>query len=142
MKFLISSVLLLFFSLNLLAQIDSTGIVVHKDPRIENLIKKQVEINELTTRDARRFVPGYRILVISTNDRTKATTAKTKIYQEFPELKAYLMWKAPFLKLLVGDFRNREDAEEYLSAIQRFFPTGVYIVRDTIEVNPDKSAKL
>ncbi len=140
MKYLFSSVLLIF-SLNLLAQTDSS-IVVHKDPRIDNLIKKQVEINELTTRDARRFVPGYRILVISTNDRAKANNAKTKIYQEFPELKAYLSWKPPFLKLLVGDFRNREDAEEYLAEIQRFFPTGVYIVRDTIEVNPDKSAKL
>jgi hypothetical protein len=125
-----------------MAQTDTNTIVVHKDPRIDNLVKKQVEINELTTRDARRYVPGYRILVISTNDRNKATNAKTKIYQEFPELKAYLMWKPPFMKLLVGDFRNREDAEEYLSAIQRFFPTGVYVVRDTIEVNPDKSAKL
>lgn len=141
MKYLISSVLLIF-SLNLFAQTDSSSIAVHKDPRIDNLIKKQVEINELTTRDARRYVPGFRILVISTNDRNKATNAKTKIYQEFPELKAYLMWQAPFLKLKVGDFKTREEAEEYLSAIQRFFPTGVYIIRDTIEVNPDRSAKL
>jgi hypothetical protein len=141
MKFIISSVLLLM-SLNLLAQTDSTAITVHKDPRIDNLIRKQVEINELTTRDARRFVPGFRILVVSTNDRTKANNAKTKIYQEFPELKAYLMWQAPFLKLKVGDFKTREDAEAYLAEIQRFFPTGVYIIRDTIEVNPDKSAKL
>lgn len=141
MKFIISSVLLLM-SLNLLAQTDSTAITVHKDPRIDNLIRKQVEINELTTRDARRFVPGFRILVMSTNDRTKANNAKTKIYQEFKELKAYLMWQAPFLKLKVGDFKTREDAEAYLAEIQQFFPTGVYIIRDTIEVNPDKSAKL
>lgn len=141
MKYLFSSILLIF-SLNLMAQTDSGSITVHKDPRIESLIKKQIEINELTTRDARRFVPGFRILVVSTNDRTKATNAKTKIYQEFPELKAYLMWQPPFLKLKVGDFKTREEAEEYLSAIQRYFPTGVYIIRDTIEVNPDRSAKL
>ena len=124
MKYLVSS-LLLFFALNLNAQ-DSGTVVVHKDPRIENLIKKQIEINELTTRDARRFVQGFRILVMSTNDRTKANNAKTKIYQEFPELKAYLDYKPPFLKLRVGDFKTREDAEEYLSDIQKFFPTGVY----------------
>jgi hypothetical protein len=141
MKYIISSILL-FMSLNLLAQTDSNGVVVHKDPRIENLIKKQIEINEFTTRDARRFVPGFRILVINTNDRTKAMNAKTKIYQEFPELNAYLMWKTPFFKLKVGDFKTREEAEEYLADIQRFFPTGVYVIRDTIEVNPDKSAKL
>jgi hypothetical protein len=141
MKYL-TGCILLFLSLNLFAQTDSGSITVHKDPRIDNLIKKQIEINELTTRDARRFVPGFRILVMSTNDRTKANNAKTKIYQEFPELKAYLMWQAPFLKLKVGDFRTREEAEEYLAEIQRYFPSGVYIIRDTIEVNPDKSAKL
>jgi hypothetical protein len=106
------------------------------------LIKKQIQVNELTTRDARRFVQGFRILVISTNDRNKATNAKTKIYQEFPELKAYLMWQSPYMKLKVGDFKTREEAEPYLASIQRFFPTGVYIIRDVIEVNPDKSGAL
>src|SRR5690348_4293539 len=125
MKYLFS-IILVFFSLNLLAQTDTNSIVVHKDPRIDNLIKKQIEINEFTTRDARSRVPGYRILVLSTNDRTKAINAKAKIYQEFPELKPYLMYQQPFLKLKVGDFKTREEAEEYLAPIQRFFPTGVY----------------
>ena len=106
------------------------------------LEKKQIQINELTTRDARRRVQGFRILVISTNDRNKATNAKIKIYQEFPELRAYLEWQPPYMKLKVGDFKNREEAEPYLSSIQRFFPTGVYIIRDVIEVNPDKSGTL
>jgi hypothetical protein len=124
------------------AQTDTSTVVVHKDPRIDLLVKKQIQINELTTRDARRYVQGYRILVVSTNDRNKATNAKTKIYTEFPELKAYLMYQSPNMKLKVGDFKSREEAEPYLSAIQRFFPSGVYIVRDVIEVNPDKSASL
>lgn len=141
MKYIISCVLLIL-SHTLFAQTDTSSVVVQKDPRIDMLIKKQVQVNELTTRDARRFVQGYRILVISTNDRNKATNAKTKIYQEFPELKAYLMWQSPYMKLKVGDFKTREEAEPYLSAIQRFFPTGVYIVRDVIEVNPDKSGTL
>jgi hypothetical protein len=141
MKYIFSSVLLIL-SLSLFSQTDSNSVVVQKDPRIDLLIKKQIQINELTTRDARRFVQGYRILVISTNDRNKATNAKTKIYQEFPELKAYLMWQSPYMKLKVGDFKNRDEAEPYLSAIQRFFPTGVYIIRDVIEVNPDKSGNL
>lgn len=141
MKYIFSSVLLIL-SLSLVAQTDSNSVVVHKDPRIDLLVKKQIQVNELTTRDARRFVQGYRILVMNTNDRNKATNAKTKIYQEFPELKAYLMWQSPFMKLKVGDFKTREEAEPYLSEIQRFFPTGVYIIRDVIEVNPDKSGNL
>jgi hypothetical protein len=106
------------------------------------LVKKQIEYNEVTTRDARRFVQGYRILIMNTNDRNKATDAKTKMYQEFPELRAYLQWQAPFFKLKVGDFKTRAEADEYLEEIKRVFPAGVYVVRDIIEVNPDKSGEL
>lgn len=147
MKYILSSVLLIL-SLSLVAQTDSdpdtdsASVVVYKDPRIDMLVKKQIQVNELTTRDARRYVHGYRILVMNTNDRDKAKNAKTKIYQEFPELNAYLMYQSPFMKLKVGDFKTREEAEPYLSAIQRFFPSGVYIIRDVIEVNPDKSGEL
>lgn len=143
MKYIISCTLLIL-SHTLFAQTDSSSssITVQKDPRIDMLIRKQIQINELTTRDARRYVQGYRILVINTNDRNKANSAKTKIYQEFPELKAYLMWQSPNMKLKVGDFKSRDEAEPYLSAIQRFFPNGVYIIRDIIEVNPDKSGTL
>lgn len=131
-------ILLVFISFTAAAQTDTGAVVVHKDPRIDLLIKKQIEINEVTTRNSRRSAPGFRILVINTNDRNRAFSAKTKIYQEFPELKAYLMYQSPFYKLKVGNFRERSEAEEYLSPIRQFFPSGVYVVRDVIEVNPDK----
>src|SRR5687767_49815 len=106
--------LFVFVSLTSLAQTDSNTIVVHKDPRIDLLVKKQIEINEVTTRNSRRSAQGYRIQVISTNNRTKALEAKTKIYQKFPELKSYLMYQPPFFKLKVGNFIEREDAESYM----------------------------
>ena len=139
MKILTLNIILFLFAAQLNAQIDSSAVTVHKDPRIDLLIKKQIEYNEVATRDARRFVQGYRILVMSTNDRNRALNAKTKIYQEFPDLKAYLNYQAPFFKLKVGNFKEHKDAEDFLPEIQKLFPSGVYIVRDVIEVNPDKS---
>jgi hypothetical protein len=119
---------------------DSTGsVVVNKDPRIDMLVNKQIEINEVTTRNSRRAAPGFRILVVSSNNRNKVIEAKTMMYREFPELKAYMMYQSPFFRLKVGNFRERVDAEEYLPRIQRFYPTGVYIVTDTIEVRPDQN---
>ena len=116
------------------AQDSSASVVVNKDPRIDSLVNKQIEINEVTTRNSRRAAPGYRILVISSNDRNKVIQAKTKMYQEFPELKTYMMYQSPFFRLKVGNFKERTDAEEYLPRIQRYYPTGVYIVTDTIDV--------
>ena len=131
-----------FISTSSLAQGDSNRIIVHKDPRIDLLVKKQIEINEVTTRNSRRSAQGYRIQVISTNNRIKAMEAKTKIYQRFPELKAYLMYQSPYFKLKVGNFIEREEAESYLQDILTLFPTGVYVVRDVVEVKPEKSTEL
>ena len=141
MKFWISSIFCLL-SIAGFAQSDSNNVIVHKDPRLDLLVKKQIEINEITTRNSRRSAQGFRIQVISTNNRTKAMEAKTKIYQRFPELKAYLMYQSPFFKLKVGNFIEREEAESYLQDIMQIFPTGVYVVRDVVEVKPEKSTEL
>lgn len=120
--------------LDVKAQSDSGSVAVYKDPRIDLLVKKQIAINEETTRDSRRTANGYRILVINSNDRNKVFAAKAKIYQNYPELKPYLLYQPPFYKLKVGNFRSREEAEEYQRALSKDFPTGLYIVRDIIEV--------
>jgi len=115
----------------------SGSVVVNKDPRVDLLISKQIEINEVTTRHSRRTAPGYRILVISSNDRNKVIEAKTTMYREFPELKAYMMYQAPFFRLKLGNFKDRAEAEAYLGGVQRLVKSGVYIVTDTIELRPD-----
>jgi len=125
------------FSLGAFAQADSTSsIVIHKDPRIDMLVKKQAQINEETTRDARRSAPGFRIQVINTSDRNAAISAKTKIYQLYPELKAYLLYQSPYFRLRVGNFKEKEDADDYLKALSKQF-TNVYLVRDIVEIKPE-----
>jgi len=117
------------------AQVDSgrTSVSVVKDPRVDQLVRKQIDINEETTRDSRRMMPGFRIQVINSPDRNKVFAAKARIYQEFPELKPYLMYQAPNYKLKVGNFMTQEEAETYQRRLSRLFPTGLYVVPDTIE---------
>jgi SPOR domain len=121
-----------------LAQVDSGSVVVNKDPRLEELIRKQIEINEETTRDSRRSMPGYRLQVISSQDRNKVFAAKAKILQQFPDLKPYLMYQAPNYKLKVGNFKTQEEAEEYQGQLSKLFPTGLFVIRDIIEVKLEK----
>jgi hypothetical protein len=114
------------------------SVVINKDPRVDLLVNKQIEINEVTTKNSRRTAPGYRIMVISSNNRNKVTEAKTIMYREFPELKAYMMYQAPFFRLKVGNFRDRANAEEYVDQIKRLVKNNVYIVPDTIEIRPEQ----
>jgi len=129
----------LFVSMTMRAQTDSGSIVVQKDARIDMLVKKQIQINEETTRDSRRNIPGYRIQVINSSDRNKVFAAKTKIYQEYPELKPYLIYQAPNYKLKVGNFKTPEEADSYLKLLSKLYPSGVYLVHDIIEVKLDKT---
>ncbi|HLF47151.1 MAG TPA: hypothetical protein VI548_12040 [Chitinophagaceae bacterium] len=118
-------------------RVDSNSVIVHKDPRLDLLVKKQIQINEETSRDARRIGKGYRLLVINTGKRDEAIEAKTKVYTYFPELKSYLNYQAPYYKLKVGNFKERKEAEEYLNKLKWYFPRGVFIMNDIIELKLD-----
>ena len=141
----IALIIVLIISVNSFSQdttwrktVDTPSVLVHKDPRIELLVKKQIQINEETSRDARRSGKGYRLLVINTNQRDEAVAAKTKVYTFFPELKSYLIYQSPYFKLKVGNFKERKDAEEYRERLQKYFPKGVFIMNDTIELKLEK----
>ena len=118
--------------------VESNSITVRKDPRIDLLVKKQAQINEETTRDARKSGKGFRLLVINTTKRDDAIAAKAKVYTNFPELKAYLLYQSPYYKLKVGNFKDRKEAEDYQKRMKYYFPAGVFNMNDIIEINPDK----
>jgi len=120
------------------ARPDSPGVLIVRDARIDQLIRKQMEINEETTRDSRRSMPGYRIQVVSSTDRNKVYAAKSKVYQQFPDLRPYVIYQPPYYKLRVGNFRTQPEAEDFEKQLSQLFPSGLYVIRDTIEVTPER----
>jgi hypothetical protein len=120
---------------------DTSTVIIHKDPRIDLLMKKQAEINEETSREARRGNKGFRLMIITTPNRQEALNARARLYQFFPELKAYLWHQSPYYKLKAGNFRERKDAEAYQKKMNKHFPRGVFIIPDTIEIKPEKDSE-
>jgi len=117
---------------------DTNAVVIHKDPRIDALAKKQAALNAAIKKASARSMRGYRLLVINTNKRNEAIDAKTKIYTYFPELKAYLIYQTPYFKLKAGNFKTRDEADRYRKNLNSVFPKGVFIINDTIEITPEK----
>ena len=116
----------------------SNSVIIHKDPRLDLLVKKQAQVNESTTRESKRTAKGFRLMIISTNNRDEALAAKTKIYTYFPDLKPYLYYQSPYFRLKAGNFVDRKDAEAYRKRVNSYFPKGVFIMPDVIEVKPAK----
>lgn len=112
----------------------NSKVSVQKDNRIDLLIKKQIQVNEETSRQSRRQDKGFRLLVISTTLREEALVAKTKVYTYFPELKAYLFHQSPYYRVKAGNFKERKEAEQYQRRLELLFPKGVFIINDIIEV--------
>ena len=139
MKFFLL-ITIVFLGNNLFAQ-DTSSVVVHKDSRLDLLIKKQVEINEEASR-SRKNSKGFRLLIINTNKRDEAINAKATVYKFFPELKSYLFYQSPYFKLKAGNFREKKDAEAYQKKLNKFFPKGVFIMPDVIELKGDKGNEL
>lgn len=84
---------------------------------------------------------GYRIQVYSDNNqrmaRANAEKIASQISAEYPLLGTYLVYKAPYWRLKVGDFLTREDAVEMMAELKKSFGRisgEMIIVRDRINI--------
>lgn len=146
MKRIITIAGLLFSSILVSAQgpkIDSVigGIVsVSKDPRLDILGKKVAEFNEAAA-SGLKAAKGYRLLVLSSNDRDYAMKVRAQLLQKFPEQKVYMTFQAPYIRLKFGNFVDKEDAERYRKMLNsgKIVTTNIYLVPEIVEVKPDKN---
>ena len=143
MKKTISSFLFLLIIFQATAQLtplDSvfTGkVVVIKDERLDILAKKQLDINTISTKVGK----GYRLLVLSSMDREKVMIVRTKLLQQFPDQKLYMVFQAPFIKLKFGNFEDKPEAEKYKDLLtkMRLVNTNIYVIPEAVEIKPDRN---
>lgn len=110
----------------------SNTVVVVKDSRFELLTKKKAEINKKSV-DAKKNSKGYRIQVLNTTDRSQALSTKSRLLTLYPEHKTYLMYQAPYFKIRIGNFLEKNDADELKKELTRIFPGGVFVIPSDIE---------
>ena len=142
-KFLFS--ILCLSALQSFAQTDSiniTPVIVHKDFRLDILARKEAELNAAVTRAAARSAMGYRLQVLSTNDRDYAMRIRTQLLQRYPDQKVYMFYQAPYVKLTFGNFITKQEAESYKKQISRMLDgASVYTLSQRIEIKPEKEVK-
>ena len=114
-------------------------VIIHKDPRLDILGKKQAEINALAAKLAARSAMGYRLQVLSTNDRELAMRTKSQLLQRFPEQKAYMSYQLPYIKIKFGNFKTKEEANIYKKQVSRMLGgASIYTLEERIEIKPEK----
>lgn len=84
--------------------------------------------NELTDE-----IPGYRIQISSSNDRTEIYNLKAEVYAKFSDFKNYVIYDQPYYRLKIGDFKTRLEARSFLEKVIQQFPSA-FLVTDNIKI--------
>ncbi|HMJ48218.1 MAG TPA: SPOR domain-containing protein [Ferruginibacter sp.] len=126
--------------------IDSTDtvaigeVIVRKDSRIDILGKKMAEYNEALSKNIRSG-KGYRLMLLSTNDRNLAMQLRSRLLQQYPDQKVYMTYQSPYIKLKFGNFTEKEEAERFRKHLmnQYIVSGNIYIIPEMIEIKPEKN---
>lgn len=98
-KFVVFAVLVFGMSQNTVAQTGKTN----SSESIKNLISKKREFNA-------KYGYGFRIQIYYGNE-TEARKLRNSFRRNFPKTKSYLKYEEPYWKVLVGDYKNKLQAD-------------------------------
>jgi len=110
------------------------SVIVHKDPRFDELAATQAEINRKAFVSGPHRRNGFRVQVANTQNRDEANAVKAELLRRFPDEKSYLLYQAPNFRVRIGNFLTQKDAFQLRKMISALYPQkGIYIVPDIIE---------
>jgi hypothetical protein len=116
-------------------------VTVVKDPLIDSLIAKRIELNTKRPTTTNPTSPvavsqmGYRVQIFYGLDRRQTFSEQARFKALYPRLNTYITYKEPNYYLRVGDFRTRLEAQNLLNELRPNFPT-LFIFREKINA-PD-----
>jgi hypothetical protein len=117
-----------------------SNVIIHKDARLDVLAQKEAELNLAYTKAMEKTMMGYRIQVMSTNDRDLVMKTRALLYKKFPEQRNYLIYQAPYAKLRFGNFKTKDEADTYMKQITKLLNgASIYLVPDRIEITPENN---
>ena len=136
MRTIITILICVLLQVAAFSQQNSTGYVkVIQDPLVDSLLYQYQELRlKIMENPDHKFIPGYRIQFFfdsGLNSSDRAREARDAFMLLFPEIPAYISWKAPNYRVRAGDFRTKLEAEKLLQMIIIDYPTA-WVTKDEI----------
>ncbi|MCU0370770.1 MAG: SPOR domain-containing protein, partial [Bacteroidales bacterium] len=118
------------------AQYDPYGrVIVIQDELVDSVLHDYETLRlEIMENPDNKAIPGYRIQIFfdsGPNSSDRAKQAMEEFLSRYPEIPAYVNWKAPNYRVRVGDFRTRLEAEKTLQSILVDYPNA-WVIKDEI----------
>ena len=118
-KVLIGFILIMCFQ-QLSAQ-ERGKVTVTKDPLIDSLIARRLELNRAGVSGNSVTLSGFRVQIFSGLDRALVYSEQVKFKTRYPGIGSYISYTQPNYKLRVGDFRTRLEAEKLMNELKKYY---------------------
>ena len=108
-----------------------------RDERVDLLGKKMAEYNE-SLAEKTKLVNGFRLMVLNTTDRNYAMKVRAALLQQYPDQKMYMVFLTPYIKIKLGNFISKADAEKIRKKIldSKLVSGNIYILSEQVELKP------
>lgn len=128
--------LLVLIQVSLVAQDKGPGkVTVIQDEQVDSVLANYESLRlKIMENPDTKLIPGYRIQIFfdsGLNSSDRARQAKDDFLFLFPDIPAYVSWKAPNYRVRVGDYKSRLDAEKDLQLIIINYPNA-WVIKDEI----------
>jgi len=136
MKFILITGFLFMLQMMSSAQYLSEGrVIVIQDDLVDSVLQDYAQLRlRIMENPDNKAIPGYRIQIFfdsGLNSSDRAKQAMDEFLLKFPEIPAYVSWKAPNYRVRIGDFKNRLEAERTLQLIIIDYPNA-WVIKDEI----------
>lgn len=79
-------------------------------------------------------IPGYRVLVLSTDNLEEANNMRSEIYFSNTQREVYVVFDPPFYKVMIGDFTEYTEARDLSFKMGQLGYSESRVVNETINV--------
>ena len=128
--------ILLLASAQSFAQQTRGRVEVIKDPLVDTLIDKRLELNNTAGIPTAFSSYGYRVQIFSGSNRKDAYSAQARLQDQYPELRTYIIYSEPNFKVRAGDFKTRLEAQKLMQELRPSF-SSLFIISE--KINPPKT---
>ena len=105
------------------------GAQVYQSAEVKQALTDYVKGN------ASKTISGYRIRVYYDNSpqaRVRSESIENTLQTQYPEHKVYRSFESPNYKVMLGNFRSKDEALRIFNQLKKTYPTA-YIIKDNIE---------
>jgi hypothetical protein len=136
MRYIVLTGFLLLLQMVSSAQYNPDGsVVIIQDALVDSVLQNYEALRlKIMENPDNKSIPGYRIQIFfdsGLNSSDRARQVRDEFLLIYPEIPAYVNWKAPNYRVRIGDFKTRLEAEKTLQLILIDYPNA-WVIKDEI----------